>query len=115
MRYFALTYEVVPDFIARRAAFRDAHLRLVREANARGLLMLAGALGDPPDGALLVFRADSPSPVEAFARANPYVTEGLVTVWRVRPWNVVIDLPPAQTRPEPGRGAGGEPARSSGL
>jgi uncharacterized protein YciI len=97
MQYFALTYDVVPDFIARRAAYRDAHLRLVREANGRGLLMLAGALGDPPDGALLVFRADSPSPVEAFARADPYVAEGLVTAWRVRPWNVVVGAEPTRS------------------
>ena len=97
MQHFALTYDVVPDFIARRAAYRDAHLRLVREAHGRGLLMLAGALGDPPDGALLVFRADSPSPVEAFARADPYVTEGLVTAWRVRPWNVVVGAEPARS------------------
>jgi uncharacterized protein YciI len=115
MRYFALTYEVVPDFIARRAAFRDAHLRLVREANERGLLLLAGALGDPPDAALLVFRAESASPVEAFARADPYVTEGLVTAWRVRPWHVVVDLRPAHVEPEPGRGAGAVPTRSDVL
>jgi uncharacterized protein YciI len=97
MRYFALTYEVVPDFIARRAAYRNAHLRLVREANGRGLLMLAGALGDPPDGALLVFRAESASPVEAFARGDPYVTDGLVTAWRVRPWNVVGGAEPTRS------------------
>ena len=95
MRYFALTYEVVPDFITRRAAYREVHLRLVREANGRGVLMLAGALGDPPDGALLVFRAESASPAEMFARGDPYVTEGLVTAWRVRPWNVVVGEAPA--------------------
>jgi uncharacterized protein YciI len=91
MRYFALTYDVVPGFIERRAAYRDAHLRLVHEAKDRGLLLLAGALGDPPDGALLVFTAESAAPAEDFARADPYVTEGLVTAWRVRPWHVVVD------------------------
>jgi uncharacterized protein YciI len=115
MHYFALTYDVVPDFITRRAGYRDAHLHQVREANGRGLLMLAGALGDPPDGALLVFRADSASPVEAFARADPYVTEGLVTAWRVRPWNVVVGIPPAQVDPAPSRAAGGDTAGSSVL
>jgi uncharacterized protein YciI len=89
MKYFALTYDVVPDFAARRAPLREAHLRLVRDANGRGLLLFAGALGDPPDGALLVFRAEAASQVEAFAHADPYVAEGLVTAWRVRPWNVV--------------------------
>ena len=90
MKYFALTYDVVPGFAERRLAYREAHLQLAHDAGARGLLMLAGALGDPPEAALLVFRAESATPVEAFARADPYVTEGLVTAWRVRAWNVVV-------------------------
>ena len=90
MQYFALTYDVVPNFKDRRMPFREAHLRQVREAHDRGLLLLAGALGDPPDGALLVFRADSAEAVERFAEADPYVTNGLVKSWRVRPWNVVV-------------------------
>jgi uncharacterized protein YciI len=95
MAHFALVYDVVDNFVERRAPFRDAHLRLVRDAHERGVLQFAGPLGDPPDGALLVFRAESPATVEAFALADPYVTEGLVTAWRVRPWTVVIgaDLP----------------------
>ncbi len=95
MKYFALTYDVVPDFAARRAPLRDAHLRLLRDANSRGLLLFSGPLGEPPDGAMLVFRAESAAQVEAFARADPYVAEGLVTAWRVRPWNVVIGAEPA--------------------
>ena len=93
--HFALVYEVVPHFAERRAPFRDAHLRLVRDAQASGLLLFAGPLGDPPDGALLVFGADAPAVVEDFARADPYVTEGLVTAWRVRPWTIVIGAEPA--------------------
>jgi uncharacterized protein len=90
MQFFALTYDVVANFAERRLPFREAHLRLVREAHERGVLLFAGALGDPPDGALLVFRADGPAAVEDFARADPYVREGLATAWRVRPWQVVI-------------------------
>jgi uncharacterized protein YciI len=90
MKYFALTYDVVPDFAERRMPFREQHLQLVRDANARGLLMLAGAVGDPPDAALLVFRAESAAPVEAFVNSDPYLKEGLVTAWRIRPWNVVV-------------------------
>ena len=95
MAHFALLYDTVDRFVERRAPFRDAHLRLVRDAHGRGLLLMAGPLGDPPDGALLVFRAESAAHVEAFARADPYVTEGLVTAWRVRPWNVVVGAEPA--------------------
>lgn len=89
MPYYALFYDVVDDFIARRAAFREEHLRLAREARSRGELVLAGALADPP-GALIVFQADSPAIVEAFARRDPYVKNGLVTSWRVRNWAVVV-------------------------
>jgi uncharacterized protein YciI len=97
MRYFALFYDVVDDFVSRRSPFREEHLRLARAAHQRGELRLAGALAEPADGALLVFRATDRSTVEAFARNDPYVTNGLVTRWEVRPWTVVIggELPDA--------------------
>jgi len=63
---------------------------MVREANQRGELLMAGAIGDPPDGALLVFRTDDRSLPEEFARHDPYVINGLVTRWQVKPWNVVV-------------------------
>ena len=90
MPLFALIYEFVPDFIARRAAVREAHLQCLRDAQARGLLQTSGPLGEPPDGALLICRAESAGAVEDFARADPYVNGGLVTAWRVRPWTIVI-------------------------
>ena len=95
MPYFALTYDVVDDFAARRMPFRPEHLQMARDAQARGELVMAGALGDPP-GALLVFRAPDRSTAERFAQADPYVTQGLVTAWRVRPWTVVIGHDPAE-------------------
>jgi hypothetical protein len=94
MPYFALFYDVVDDFVARRTLFRDEHLRLAREAHARGELLLAGALAEPADGALLVFRAPSPETAAEFARHDPYVRNGLVKEWRVRPWTVVIGNAP---------------------
>jgi uncharacterized protein YciI len=88
--HYLLFYDVVDDFVARRARFRAAHLALARQAYARGELVLAGALADPVDGAVLLFRGPSPQPAEAFARADPYVTSGLATRWRVRPWTTVV-------------------------
>jgi len=90
MNYFALFYTVVEDFASRRLPYREAHLQLVREAHRRGEVLLAGALTEPTDKALLVFRAADRSVVEAFARNDPYVTSGLVTRWEVRPWAVVV-------------------------
>ncbi len=94
MPYYAMFYDAVDDFIARRGAYRDEHLRLAREAHARGELVLAGALADPADGALLVFQGESPAAAEAFARQDPYVRNGLITGWRVRPWTVVVGNEP---------------------
>lgn len=88
--HYILFYEVVADYVARRAPLRERHLGLIRQAYERGELVLAGALADPPDGAVLIFRGPSPGAAEAFARADPYVVEGLVTSWRVRKWNTVI-------------------------
>lgn len=89
MSYFALTYDVVDDFTNRRTPYRPQHLSLAREAQARGELVLAGALGEPA-GALLIFKADDRSTAEDFAKSDPYVTNGLVKKWAVRPWTVVI-------------------------
>lgn len=90
MRYFALFYDVVDDFVKRRAPFREEHLRLAAEAARRGELVLGGALSDPADRALLVFRAEDRRTVEAFARADPYVANDLVQRWEIRDWKVVI-------------------------
>jgi uncharacterized protein YciI len=91
MKYFALIYYVVDGFVSKRTKFREEHLRLVGEANRRGELLLAGALGDPADRALLVFRAQNRLTAEMFARHDPYVINGLVTRWEVQPWAVVIE------------------------
>jgi uncharacterized protein len=89
MTYYALVYDTVEDMIGRRAAFREEHLRLIREAHERGELFMAGALGDPPNGALLVFRTESPAVAEEFARRDPYVINGLIPRWTVRRWHIV--------------------------
>jgi uncharacterized protein YciI len=90
MKYYVLFYYVVADFLSRRAQYREKHLLLAQEANRRGQLILAGALADPTDGALLVFRASDRAVVEDFARSDPYVTNGLVSRWEVRAWAVVV-------------------------
>ncbi len=88
--HYLLFYEVVDDYVTRRAPFRKIHLQHAKAAQERGELELAGALANPADGAVLVFRAESPAIVEAFAKADPYVMNGVVTKWRVREWTTVI-------------------------
>ena len=86
----ALFYDLVDDYLERRTALREEHLALAREARERGELLLAGAMSDPYDQALLVWSTDDVRIVEAFVEADPYVVNGLVKSWRVRTWNVVV-------------------------
>ena len=90
MQHYLLFYDLVDDYLERRVAFRAEHLALARAAHERSELVLAGAYGDPADGAALVFRVDDESVVRRFVEADPYVKEGLVTAWRIRAWTVVV-------------------------
>jgi uncharacterized protein len=87
--HYLLFYEVGEDYVSRRAEFREAHLKKAWEASEHGALVLGGALANPVDGAVLLFRGDSPEVAEEFARADPYVTSGAVKRWHVREWTTV--------------------------
>jgi uncharacterized protein YciI len=92
--WYLLLYDVVPDYVARRTPLREEHLRLLREAHARGEVPLAGAYDDPTndtfDGVVIVFKTNDRAIIERFVDADPYVKNGLVTRSRIRRWNVVI-------------------------
>ena len=94
MPYFALTYDVVDDYVERRTPFREEHLGLARAARERGELLMGGALADPV-GVLIVFKAADRTVPEDFARKDPYVLNGVVKKWQVRPWTVVVSNDPA--------------------
>ena len=101
--YWLLLYDLVDDYLERRRPLRERHLALARLSQGRGQLLMAGAFADPVDGAALVFRAGDVSVIEAFVAADPYVREGLVRSWAIRPWTVVIGA------------VGTEPARASSV
>jgi uncharacterized protein len=88
--HFLLFYDVVSDYEHRRLQFRTAHLVYARAAVARGELLLGGALANPVDGAVLLFKCESARVVESFAASDPYVLNGLVKSWRVREWSTVV-------------------------
>ncbi|NJN64259.1 MAG: YciI family protein [Acidobacteria bacterium] len=88
--HYLLFYETAPDYEARRGSFRKQHLELARAAVLRGELELGGAFAKPADGAVLLFRGDSPAAAEAFAKSDPYVIHGLVTRFWVREWTTVV-------------------------
>jgi uncharacterized protein len=110
MQHYLLFYDLVPDYVARRGQFRDEHLQKAWASHTRGELLLAGALADPADGAVLLFQGDSPAAAEAFAKTDPYVVNGLVTRWHVRHWTTVVGEGAAMpVRPQPSA-AGANPA-----
>lgn len=88
--HYLLLYEVSPEYLERRGEYRAEHLALAWQAADRGELLLGGALGEPVDGAILLFQGESPEAAEKFARTDPYVKHGLVKRWRVRPWTTVV-------------------------
>ena len=89
MKHFLLTYTLAPDYLDRRAAYRDAHLANAWAAVERGEALLGGALV-PADEAMLLFQGENARAAEAFARSDPYVLNGIVTAWRVREWVTVV-------------------------
>ena len=97
---YLLFYEAASDYLERRGAFRAEHLALAWAAQAKGHLVLAGALANPADGAVFHFRGESPAAAEEFANADPYVRNGLVTHWRIREWTTVVgDTASTPSRP----------------
>lgn len=100
--HYILFYEGADDYLERRAAFRQEHLALAWQAAERGELVLGGAFANPVDGAAIVFQGDSPAAAERFARADPYVINGLVKRWYVREWTTVVgESASTPVRPNP--------------
>jgi uncharacterized protein YciI len=96
--HYLLIYELAPDYLERRGAFRNEHLKLAWAADG---ILLAGALAEPADRAMFLFAGDSPDAAKRFANADPYVTNGLVRRWEVRPWTTVVgELAANPVRPE---------------
>ena len=101
--HYLLLYELADDYLERRGEFRNVHLKLGWEAADRGELILGGALANPVDGAILLFKGESPEVAENFAKADPYVANGIVKSWRVREWTTVVgDLSANPKRPAAG-------------
>ncbi|MFW5973589.1 MAG: YciI-like protein [Bacteroidota bacterium] len=98
--HYLLFYDLVDDYTERRTAHRAEHLKLAREAERRGELVLGGALADPPDTGILLFRGESPGVAERFAAADPYVTNGIVRRYWIRQWTTVVGE--AAEHPVPG-------------
>ncbi len=88
--YFILTYQTVNRFNDRKRRYRAEHLTLVKSYHAEGKLIMAGALLEPNDAALFIFRCESAEEVEVFVQLDSYVQKNLVMSYDIRPWSVAI-------------------------
>ena len=88
--HLLLHYDYVDDIVERRVPHREAHLAYLRRWRDDGRLLMAGGVGDPVCGGLLVVRGDDPAVAEELAAGDPYTDAGLIVSWRVEPWNVAV-------------------------
>ncbi len=93
--YYILFYKTVNNYLEKRKPYREAHLAHAMKSHKNGELLLAGALADPADSAVLVFKGENKTIAENFAKNDPYVKNGLIEEWKVRPWSVVVGGKPA--------------------
>jgi len=116
--HYLLFYEVADDYVSRRAKFREEHLEKAWKSKDRGELVLAGALANPVDGAVLLFKGDSPEVAERFAQDDPYVKSGAVKRWYVREWTTVAGedaATPVRPKAVAGKETRAESSKSKGT
>ncbi|MEM9234014.1 MAG: YciI-like protein [Pseudomonadota bacterium] len=89
-KHYILTYELSDDYLDRRGGYRAEHLGLAKLYAEDGRLVLGGALVDPADKAVLVFKGPDDSAARAFVEADPYMANGLVKSWSIREWMTVV-------------------------
>ncbi|MGE3959329.1 MAG: YciI family protein [Vicinamibacterales bacterium] len=81
-------YDVAPDALPKLMAHFPAHRARLEDFHARGLLVAAGPLGNPPTSAMGIFV--SREAAEEFIQGDPFVTNGLVSQWRLLEWNALF-------------------------
>jgi hypothetical protein len=76
-----LFYEIHEDGVAKLMVHEQAHRARLAEFQARGVLLLAGILAQPPEGSMAIFTERSAA--LEFATNDPFVIEGVVSRWHV--------------------------------
>jgi uncharacterized protein YciI len=85
-----LQYDYVCDALEKRKPHRQAHLAFIAKQVQNGNVVLGGAVDNPPTGGLIIFRNLSSNDIEQLAQQDPYVTNGIVTKYTVKPYMAVV-------------------------
>jgi uncharacterized protein YciI len=81
-------YELAADGMSKVMEHYAAHSARLDEFHARGVLLMAGPLGNPPEGALAIFTTREAA--EEFVAGDPFVTNGVVAKWRLVEWQEAL-------------------------
>ena len=81
-------YEMAPGALPKVMEHFPAHRARLDEFHARGLLIAAGPLGNPPEGAMAIFTTREGA--EEFIAGDPFVTNGLVSSWKLVEWGAAF-------------------------
>jgi uncharacterized protein len=91
LMHAVLEYTYAVNYLESREQYRADHLKAGWEAVERGELLLGGAVGEVPFKGLLIFTGENAvEAAKAFAAADPYVINGVVTSWTASPWTTVL-------------------------
>lgn len=85
-----LQYDYVADALEKRKPYREAHLAFMGKQIEKGNVVLGGALDNPPTGGLIILRNLSSSDIEKLAQQDPYVINGIVTKYAIKPYIAVV-------------------------
>ena len=81
-------YELAPGALSKLKDHFPAHSARLDQFHARGVLLAAGPMGNPPDGALAIFTTREAA--EDFIKGDPFVLNGLIAKWRLVEWNAAF-------------------------
>ncbi len=88
-KLYVLQYEYVENALEKRAPYREDHLAVFGKQVQNGNVVIGGAINHPPTGALTVFRNLTPNDIEQFVQQDPYVINGIVTKYTIKPYIAV--------------------------
>lgn len=88
--YLLLTLDYVEDILEKRDPYRAEHIAGAKAEEEAGRCVLAGALQNPTDKGVFVFKDCDEGYVRDFVERDAYVKAGLVTGYTIRPWLVVV-------------------------
>ncbi|WP_164704397.1 YciI family protein [Blastococcus litoris] len=84
-----MTYRAVEDFLPLAQQHGPAHVARLQEFSARGELLMVGTFDEPMNGdAMGIFTTREAA--EEFIAGDPFVVNGVVASWTLRPWNEIL-------------------------